>query len=1537
MVNVILKKCVQKYDEKIKTIVIYPTDSDYKIKLEKDGDFSFDIRTKNDIKIKHDSGITQSGIFKESEKVNANKNITIVNNSKEQTKKISKIYISNVKDNNVINEETINLNNFDDYFDIYNINVNSNHKTDIKKQSNNTSLNNFKQFIPSNPQLTDKKRILIELLKRLNKNNKKKYLIVVENNIAFEDNIGVKNKIIKTLNHIEKYLISFNLIYLSMDVDKKFNYETNLLTVNNNFTKIIGNDNYIGYGTIFNSKTLSSIINSLENSLNDPNDFYKNISDRYVFNPMLSYSINNEPLKIFDNKNIIKCSNPINKSYKIYIKGILQNQQDINLYNVLKNKYHIVEVYGIKPNKYFTYIIFGSNVQIESGIKYILVDNTIDEQLISKSKYTIVNAINIINKYIANYPVYKRLLLNNSEENLKLLLSSLKITLPEENIISVSEDKINVLTISTSLSRIDNFKKANKNFINNFNIINGIKCVPGFIGCGLSYKMIVSNASRLNLNYVKICEDDCKINNHGIIQKSIDYLRNNNLEWELLSCFIVDVDDDFKIYERIELDNNYKLLKINKWTSMVCNVYSKDSYGFFKNYHVNENELNEKNIFSNTIDRKLDFENVWVIYPFPVELLNSKSEIWDNNNNYLEYDKLLKKSCKIIENNIKTFDVNRTKINLYENLLNYQDILNQQFDILSLATTQPSSSTSNIIFSLTSIPPRFITDTFKTVIDKLSNQILKPKYIVINLCYKYKRNFDYDVELFNQTINYFNSNYSNVIINYSEDYGPATKLIGILYLNETISNTLTDEDKIIIVDDDWFFSDKISIIYELCYQLYNCDCVFVDERKNIEWNANYHSYMKLIKPLNIFYNNYQNFAYGWLSFSFKYKCIKKILNFYNEITKLDDLLWKHDDLIFTIFYKTNKFNACGINMLMFENINRSPLDDYCALKDDSNAWMMRFELEKKILNYYGIEIEILNRHNYVKNNINNLQNYVIQSNIEKRFLLFGVENIEYDPENNFYTNKHLDFKYLNNNVMIVTLTTYNDKTINNFEITYMIDAQAQKNNLCPNNYSSRQSFFIKTNKKITKSINVCNYDFKIIQTSETSNISSNRFNTILTILSNLPYLKYKFYDNVSREAYIANNKNKLMYIYKKINVGAYQADFFRALYVYLEGGIYFDCKNTLYCDLNEYLINDCFFIKDGIPSYVCNGIFFSKKNNLMIKNYLVEIISNVINENYTNDSLSITGPGLMGKHITNNILFYYYMKNDDWQNNVIKKKDDSKLIIKTSYNGYYDENNYLNTSHYSVLWKEHRVFVNTSNMIDYSKINFINCIGWINLDRSTERRTNMESILSNINVPNIRISAIDGKTENVREYINVDTKMSNYEIACSLSHLKAIMHLSKMDGEYFMICEDDINFNYINLFEETLKDIILNSPPFDLLLINKIYDKKIIDNYIQWNEEAKKGHDYHIAGAGCYIVSREGINNVLKLFSYDSLNNIFNFKNNNFNVSDVFLYMNTNTFVYKYNFVNINCFDSEIHPEHIEWHITSRNAQIKDILNKIFD
>ena len=222
----------------------------------------------------------------------------------------------------------------------------------------------------------------------------------------------------------------------------------------------------------------------------------------------------------------------------------------------------------------------------------------------------------------------------------------------------------------------------------------------------------------------------------------------------------------------------------------------------------------------------------------------------------------------------------------------------------------------------------------------------------------------------------------------------------------------------------------------------------------------------------------------------------------------------------------------------------------------------------------------------------------------------------------------------------------------------------------------------------------------------------------------------------------------------------------------------------------------------------------------------------------------------------------------------------------------------------------------------YNKINFIDYIVWINLDRSQKRKSDMEELLKNININNTRISAIDGRIDNLTNYKNLAKSMSNYEIACTLSHIKAINYLSNINGNYFLVVEDDISLENLKYFSKDLKNIILNAPSFDILLINTTHDRSFINynEYKNWSGECS---------TVAYIISRSGINKIVSIAQFNNNNFIIN---KSLSCADIFIYKYVNTYVYKYNFIASKNEDSEIHSDHLSWHKECSKIALNDIL-----
>ena len=388
-----------------------------------------------------------------------------------------------------------------------------------------------------------------------------------------------------------------------------------------------------------------------------------------------------------------------------------------------------------------------------------------------------------------------------------------------------------------------------------------------------------------------------------------------------------------------------------------------------------------------------------------------------------------------------TKDLAETKCNF----INYRELCNLNF---------PMDSQSSIIISLTSIPTRVVENEFIQLIDLLVNQTLKPKYVIINLCVQYRRKFTYDEEKYLKVIDKIKTKYSNVIINMCvNDYGPATKILGLLdYTNIKFE----PNDRIIVVDDDWFYLPNMTSIYELGYKIYDCDAIFVDERDNTLWNKKYEFGMNPTTNNYMYYDNYQNMVFGWLTFSFKYSKISKLKDFYYLVTRTNPDIWIHDDLIMTLYYKYYKMYACGLGSI-FNILGNNQMVDINGLKNSLNMCITRCELEKEFFAQY--QIDYVNKEKYMLSIVNVDANISVNKNDY-------LKNITNDT-NIFVQSNGVLVKYftIKENILclVVEWNEHLDTEIkifsNKLEKKYLVNLQRK-------NYSKRQTYFLDLNPQL---------------------------------------------------------------------------------------------------------------------------------------------------------------------------------------------------------------------------------------------------------------------------------------------------------------------------------------------------------------------------------------------------------------------------------------------------------------------------------------
>lgn len=308
---------------------------------------------------------------------------------------------------------------------------------------------------------------------------------------------------------------------------------------------------------------------------------------------------------------------------------------------------------------------------------------------------------------------------------------------------------------------------------------------------------------------------------------------------------------------------------------------------------------------------------------------------------------------------------------------------------------------------------------------------------------------------------------------------------------------------------------------------------------------------------------------------------------------------------------------------------------------------------------------------------------------------------------------------------------------------------------------------------------------------------------------------------------------------------------------------------------------------------------------------------------------------------------------------------------------------------------------------DYEKINGISLILWINLDRSKERKIKLLEILNKVKIKNTMIRAIDGKKENVFDYIltnkdnnmdctdnnmncmdnnmncmddnmecmdcmdnnmdymdcmdnNMDNHMDNHmdnnglidfnnkklnngEIACCLSHIKAISYIQylidinkdngkseNIEEKYVLIIEDDIKIDYLSIIHKDIKEIISNCPyDFDILMLYSTKNSILIEEYTN-----KK--DKLVGGACAYVIKKDRIYKLLDIIFYDFHLNKFIVKQKiKLQHSDYLIFYYFNTYIYKYNFFNTCDDETTLHTKYLKYFKKSNMINKKMIVKEL--
>jgi SAM-dependent methyltransferase/GR25 family glycosyltransferase involved in LPS biosynthesis len=211
------------------------------------------------------------------------------------------------------------------------------------------------------------------------------------------------------------------------------------------------------------------------------------------------------------------------------------------------------------------------------------------------------------------------------------------------------------LSLSETSQRQNEFKKINQY---DFEIVEGLRHVIGWIGCGMSYKKMLNDFLKTPAELCVICEDDVSFCPDFDVKfrSTLKYLKSTEKAWHIFAGIIADVHPDTTVLD-IEMHDGIEYIYIDKMTSMVFNVYTREIASLLCNWPEWDRHTD------NTIDRYLqNQEDLIVVTTLPNLVGHTEdlhSTLWGGSNSI--YNEMISNS----EIKLRELITEYKKINLH--------------------------------------------------------------------------------------------------------------------------------------------------------------------------------------------------------------------------------------------------------------------------------------------------------------------------------------------------------------------------------------------------------------------------------------------------------------------------------------------------------------------------------------------------------------------------------------------------------------------------------------------------------------------------------------------------------------------------------------------------------------------------------------------------------------------------------------------------------------------------------------------------------
>lgn len=126
-----------------------------------------------------------------------------------------------------------------------------------------------------------------------------------------------------------------------------------------------------------------------------------------------------------------------------------------------------------------------------------------------------------------------------------------------------------------------------------------------------------------------------------------------------------------------------------------------------------------------------------------------------------------------------------------------------------------------------------------------------------------------------------------------------------------------------------------------------------------------------------------------------------------------------------------------------------------------------------------------------------------------------------------------------------------------------------------------------------------------------------------------PDYVYEFYDDLRIEQFLsAEFDEEICALYKRINIGAAKADFFRYAILYKKGGIYLDIDSGINKALRQWIEPDdvAIITREGDPTLFAQWALIYSPGHPFLEKTIEMVLQNLKQNKYPHDVHKMTGP-----------------------------------------------------------------------------------------------------------------------------------------------------------------------------------------------------------------------------------------------------------------------------------------------------------------------